>query len=499
MTSLFYRFNQTSVQVLIILVLFIAPIYAMFRLGIDWFLIALMLLSTVLVYSFFKINQYKTGIEKSIKRVADNMVQGKLEDRIFPVNHSVNTQLNDVALAINDTLDQVETFIREVSTVFEHIWNNQYYRRPHFVGLHGIFASILKDIDGTVALMEESYWEKHKDELLFKLDELRNDRLLVNLKKTQVDLMQMAAEMSSVEDASRDSAQTAHTSEQSVTRVLDNIGQLIHSIDLMRDSTQSLNHASKEITEVTSFIAGVADKTNLLALNAAIEAARAGEAGRGFAVVADEVRKLAVDTKEATDNISRIIKKLVESSSTIYEDTEKMSQLSQETQNVINEFEKSFAHFTDIANNTLNIASHARMVNYATLAKVDHVVYIQKAYRILSIGAATEEARELKVDEQNCQLGQWLTDDSISGGLQYSQLPSYEKLKSPHYGVHHNVSQILDIVKDEQWQKDKQVQEQLIDYFSATEEDSNQVLDLIDDMVKEKKGLELSDQPVAAR
>lgn len=66
---------------------------------------------------------------------------------------------------------------------------------------------------------------------------------------------------------------------------------------------QSLADAAQKISDVVSFINGIASQTNLLALNATIEAARAGEAGRGFAVVASEVKALATQTAKATEEI----------------------------------------------------------------------------------------------------------------------------------------------------------------------------------------------------
>ncbi|EKO3695350.1 PAS domain S-box protein, partial [Vibrio metschnikovii] len=73
---------------------------------------------------------------------------------------------------------------------------------------------------------------------------------------------------------------------------------------------------SKQIVQIVTTISSIADQTNLLALNAAIEAARAGEYGRGFAVVADEVRSLAANTSKATDEISAIVKRNTELTTT---------------------------------------------------------------------------------------------------------------------------------------------------------------------------------------
>ena len=75
-------------------------------------------------------------------------------------------------------------------------------------------------------------------------------------------------------------------------------------------TTQALNDSIQDVQAITETILGISSQTNLLALNASIEAARAGEAGKGFAVVADEIRALSESTREATEEIARIIERL---------------------------------------------------------------------------------------------------------------------------------------------------------------------------------------------
>ena len=65
----------------------------------------------------------------------------------------------------------------------------------------------------------------------------------------------------------------------------------------------------QKIQDATTFIASIAEETNLLSLNASIEAVREGESGRGFAVVADQIGKLAADSAKSAVNTRDLIDK----------------------------------------------------------------------------------------------------------------------------------------------------------------------------------------------
>ena len=121
------------------------------------------------------------------------------------------------------------------------------------------------------------------------------------------------------------------------------ISELVSGISSITHQAQELAHTQEKTSaaandaksladktqEISNFIKGIADQTNLLGLNAAIEAARAGEQGKGFGVVADEVRKLAVNSGEATNSIETSLTQMKTSIDTILAHMIKINDLAQ--------------------------------------------------------------------------------------------------------------------------------------------------------------------------
>ena len=121
--------------------------------------------------------------------------------------------------------------------------------------------------------------------------------------------------------AAKSTATTFSQAADKFTQSAQGIGEQVRDAGKLADQASSaasearanvdrLRESSAAIGNVVNLIAQIARQTTLLALNSTIEAARAGAAGKGFAVVASEVKALAVQTQNATEEITKKIEAL---------------------------------------------------------------------------------------------------------------------------------------------------------------------------------------------
>ena len=243
------------------------------------------------------------------------------------------------------------------------------------------------------------------------------------------------------------------------------------------------------VSEVTHILGILGDmesitkQTNLLALNAAIEAARAGEMGRGFAVVADEVRKLAEKTKSATGEIGAVIEQFRRELQEMSGNSATMKATMDTSKRSFMEFESRFNKVAVSAQAALQKTNHAQGITFASLIKIEHLLYKQNAYMVVTSGVDSEEAKLVSTNCSQCQLGQWY--ESGHGYELFRSVPSFAGLKEPHCRLHEKIHEAVGYI-GEDWARCRDTQKQILTAFAEAETASDRVLEIIDRVVAEK-------------
>lgn len=436
--------------------------------------------SVFAIYAYLD-HQHPIMVLSKIRHALNEATKGNIHVRITDTKGL--GEVGHVAWAVNDLLDIVETNFKELSNTFQRTANNEFHREGLYDGMSGEFAATMKNINVAVNSMHEAHIYARQNRLRSALHKINTSNLLLNMKDNQQELVTLSERMDDViaiATQNRDGAEQSRTLVKDLNQSLDSMNSRMSQ---MGSQAQKLGNDSVRISETVSMITDIAEQTNLLALNAAIEAARAGEVGRGFAVVADEVRLLADRTRKSTAEISGIVSSLTSQIEEMVNQTLEVGQQTQQVSSAVENFHINFDQVANSSQETISLVTQTKDISFASLVKLDHIIYMQNGYIGLENSGKGAEATEAEVNHHQCRLGQWYYEGA--GFTEFNHLPSFRRLESSHREVHESVQHAMTLVS-QNWLEDDDVLDSIVDTLENAERASHNVINCISEMVKEK-------------
>lgn len=232
---------------------------------------------------------------------------------------------------------------------------------------------------------------------------------------TTVEEVKQTAEVSNhkAKEISENAIKTTEISKEgtkAINNTIEGMNKVKQQMESIANMVVSLSEQSQAVGEITATVNDLAEQSNLLAVNAAIESAKAGEQGKGFTVVAQEIKNLAERSKEATTQVSSILKDIQKSVSAAVMATEEGSKAVEEGLKLTNISGDTIKTLSNNIDEAANVMIQIAASSQQQLEGMDQMVVAMENIKESSIQAAASTQQSVNSVNELKKLGDKLKE-----------------------------------------------------------------------------------------
>lgn len=198
-----------------------------------------------------------------------------------------------------------------------------------FNGMLDYFEKILLEARSTITNLTRSSQSIHESTRKLETSIVRQEKEIKKIAEGSQNITTTLAHLANFfQDVRQSSSQTFQVAETGYAHLFDMqtaMKQIILTSNEIFNSLVSLETQIPRIHQIILSLVNVADQSNLLSLNTSIRAGKTGAGGAGFSVIATKISELANQTASAVIAMELLVKKIVDSVSTIIRKVEQFN------------------------------------------------------------------------------------------------------------------------------------------------------------------------------